>query len=125
MQQVRLIGANADVVIGADGLFSDEVLVQSHDQHPLVDVATGELLNDHRRHVTLGRHVWVGRRATLMPDVTLGDGCVVGAGAVVSRDVPPECVAAGVPARVVREGVTWVRSMAEIPAWRRSRGFPA
>ena len=52
--------------------------------------------------VTLGRNVWVGAHATILPGVTIGDDSVVAAGAVVTKDVPANCVAAGVPARVVK-----------------------
>ena len=54
------------------------------------------------RPVVIGDDCWIGSRVTIMPGVTLGRGCVVGAGAVVTRDVPPYAVVAGVPARVVR-----------------------
>jgi maltose O-acetyltransferase len=47
--------------------------------------------------------VWIGAGALLLPGVTVGAGSVIGAGSVVTRDVPPGAVAAGVPARVVRE----------------------
>jgi len=123
MQQVRLIGAHADVIIGRDGLWSDEILLQSHDQHPLVDVATGDIINLERRHVHIDEHVWVGRRVTLMPDIHLHAGCVIGTGAVVTRDVEAECVAAGVPARVVRRGVTWLRQPGLLAEWRAERGL--
>lgn len=52
--------------------------------------------------VRLGRGVWVGSGAILLSGVTVGDYAVVGAGAVVTKDVPPRTVVAGVPARVVR-----------------------
>lgn len=52
--------------------------------------------------VTLGRNVWVGAHATILPGVTIGDNSVVAAGAVVTKDVPANCVAAGVPASVVK-----------------------
>jgi len=46
--------------------------------------------------------VFIGLGATLMPGVSVGDNCVIGAGAVVTRDIPSDCVAVGVPARPVR-----------------------
>jgi acetyltransferase-like isoleucine patch superfamily enzyme len=53
------------------------------------------------RPVTIEDHVYVGARATIMPGVTLGRGSVVAAGAVVTRDIEPLAIAAGVPARPV------------------------
>jgi maltose O-acetyltransferase len=53
--------------------------------------------------IVIGRGVWIGANATLLPGVTVGEGAVVAAGAVVSRDVPPNTLVGGVPARVLRE----------------------
>jgi maltose O-acetyltransferase len=53
------------------------------------------------RPVVIEDHVWIGTRAMVLPGVTLGRGCVVAAGAVVTRDVRPLAIVAGVPAREV------------------------
>ena len=61
-----------------------------------------------RRHVTLpapivlGRNVWVGSNATILSGVTIGDNAIVAAGAVVTKDVPPDAVVGGVPARFIK-----------------------
>lgn len=54
------------------------------------------------QHVTIGSDVWMGHNANVMAGVNVGDGAVIGAGAVVTRDVPPFAIVAGVPAKVVR-----------------------
>ena len=53
--------------------------------------------------ITLGDNVWLGGGVIVCPGVRIGDDTVVGAGAVVTRDLPAGVVAAGVPARVLRE----------------------
>lgn len=49
--------------------------------------------------VTIGDWVWIGYRALVLPGITIGEGAVIGAGAVVTRDVEPYAIMAGVPAR--------------------------
>lgn len=110
INKARIVSDKSDVIIGNDCMFSDEILIQSSDQHGIWDVRQDKLLNSHRRRVEIGHHVWVGRRATIMPDISIGDGSIIGTGAVVTKSMP-ECVAAvGIPAEVVREGVSWSRN---------------
>ena len=52
--------------------------------------------------VTIGNNVWIGGSVVITPGVHIGDCCVIGAGSVVTRDVPPYTLAAGVPARAIR-----------------------
>ena len=51
----------------------------------------------------IGKNSWIGVNATILPGVTIGEGAIVAAGAVVTKDVPPRALAAGVPARVIKE----------------------
>lgn len=53
--------------------------------------------------VHIGDDVWIGARAVILPGVTIGDHAVIGAGAVVRHDVPAWSIAAGVPAKVIRD----------------------
>ncbi|WP_263119659.1 sugar O-acetyltransferase [Cellulomonas sp. RIT-PI-Y] len=55
------------------------------------------------RPITIGDNVWLGGGVIVCPGVTIGENAVIGAGAVVTRDIPPNVVAVGNPARVVRE----------------------
>lgn len=55
------------------------------------------------RPVDIGDYVWIGLNSIILKGVTIGDGAIIGAGSVVTRDVPPFCLAVGVPARVVRQ----------------------
>lgn len=54
------------------------------------------------RPIVVGDNVWLGGGAIVLPGVTIGENTVVGAGSVVTRDIPSNVVAAGVPARIIR-----------------------
>jgi maltose O-acetyltransferase len=54
------------------------------------------------RPVTIGKNVWLGAGSAILKGVNIGENSVVGFGAVVTDDVPPNCVVAGNPARIVK-----------------------
>lgn len=53
--------------------------------------------------IKIGKNVWISSGVQIMPDVTIGDNSVIGAGSVVTKDIPANVVAYGVPCKVVRE----------------------
>lgn len=53
--------------------------------------------------VTIGDDIWIGANAVILPGVTIGNHTVVAAGAVVTKDVPPHTLVAGVPAKIIKE----------------------
>jgi len=53
--------------------------------------------------IHIGDGVWIGARATILPGVTIGSGAIVAAGAVVTKDVPPNTIVGGVPAKILKE----------------------
>jgi len=72
-----------------------------------------------RGDIVIGNDVWVGARATILSGVTVGHGAAIGAGSVVSSDIPPYCVAAGNPSRVVRQRFdeTTIASLLKLQWW--------
>ena len=70
------------------------------DEYRLTDrlARTPEML----QHVTIGSDVWTGHNVNIMSGVNVGDGAVIAAGAVVTKDVPPYAIVAGVPATIKR-----------------------
>ena len=90
------------ITIGEDCVIAREVVIRDYDGHT-VD------LPGYRpaRPIKIGNHVWIGNRAMILKGVEVGDGAIIAAGAVVTHDVPPRCIVAGCPARVIRENVTW------------------
>lgn len=70
------------------------------ENHPLNPDERKTLLT---KPIVIKRNAWIGAGATILPGVTIGENAVVAAGALVSRDVPPNTVVAGVPAKVVKD----------------------
>lgn len=92
----------ARISIGAGTTLGPDVFVTAADygmaaDRPLTDQPMTE------RDVVIGANCWIGTKAVITAGVTLGDGCVIGAGAVVTRNVPAGAIAAGVPARVLKQ----------------------
>jgi acetyltransferase-like isoleucine patch superfamily enzyme len=56
-------------------------------------------------HTRIGKNCFIGGRSTILPGVTVGDGSIVAACAVVTKDVPPNSIVAGNPAKVIRSDV--------------------
>ncbi|MBL6082761.1 acyltransferase [Belnapia sp. T18] len=97
------------VHIGADCMISSSVLITVSDMHPIFDEITGNRINPGAA-VSLADHVWVGYRSYVGRGASVGAGSVIGAQSVVSGTIPPKVTAAGVPARVIREGIRWERN---------------
>ncbi|WBW71207.1 serine O-acetyltransferase [Schizosaccharomyces osmophilus] len=91
----------APITIGDNVLFGPGVQLCTA-THPL-DIATRNSAQELAKPIKVGNNVWIGLSAVILPGVTLGDGCVIGAGSVVTKDIPPNTVAVGSPARVVKE----------------------
>ncbi len=58
---------------------------------------------EYAKPITIGNNVWIGGGAIILPGITIGDHSIIGAGSVVTRSVPPMTIAAGNPARVIRD----------------------
>ena len=89
------------VTIGDRTLIGPNVSIYAA-AHPIDpgDRATGW---EYGAEVHIGKDVWIGGSCSILAGVTIGDGAVVGAGSVVTRDIPPNTIAVGNPARVLRE----------------------
>ncbi len=90
------------VSIGRECVIADRVMLIDFD-HGVVEVERSiRAQGIYKRDVRVGSNCWVGYGACILRGVTIGDNCVVGTNTVVTKDIPPNAVAAGTPARVVR-----------------------
>lgn len=91
-----------EIEIGNDVAISENVTMWDSDVHNIKNTATRKTAP-----IKIGNHVWIGTNSIILKGVTIGDGSIIAASAVVNKDIPPKCLAAGVPAKVIRENVEW------------------
>ncbi|HJR90287.1 MAG TPA: hypothetical protein VJ782_09050 [Aeromicrobium sp.] len=100
---------NGGSIVAEHGqLWAANVYVATDDMHRLADLATGARLNPFGARIRLGRHVWIGRDVSITGHAEVGDDVVIGMQSMVrGQKIPPNTAVGGVPARVIREGITW------------------
>jgi acetyltransferase-like isoleucine patch superfamily enzyme len=92
------ISAHLKVKIGDHCQIGSHVTILDCDYHCVED----RNLPAVPKAVILSNNVWVGIRAIILPGVSIGENSVIGAGSVVTKDIPSNCLAAGVPAKIIR-----------------------
>lgn len=98
------------ITIGHGVVISERVVIRDSDNHAIISTENGELKSDEKpaaAPIVIQDHVWLGMNVIVLKGVTIGEGAIVAAGSVVTKDVPPHCLVAGVPAKVVKTEVTW------------------
>lgn len=103
-----VIDCFTSITIGDDVAISERVVIRDSDNHDIM--SKGDNCNEDRpmsAPIVIGDHVWIGMNVLVLKGVTIGDGAVVAAGSVVTKDVPPRSLVAGVPAKVIKTDVEW------------------
>lgn len=95
------IAASKHISIGPRCSIGTHVMMMDNDFHRIEPERRDEAPES--KPIILEENVWVGGRAIILPGVTIGADSAVGAGSIVTSDVPPRTVVAGVPARVIRK----------------------
>jgi len=96
-----------EISIGKNVIIAPEVIIRDSDQHNLIDNNLHMGVRPASAPIHIGNHVWIGTRAIILKGVNIGNNVVIASGAVVTRDVPDNCCAAGVPARIIKKNINW------------------
>jgi acetyltransferase-like isoleucine patch superfamily enzyme len=88
------------VEIGENCAISWDVTITDTDYHSINN-------NKSTSPVFIEDKVWIGCKSTILKGVRIGKGSVVAANSVVTKDVPPNCLVAGVPARIIQRDIQW------------------
>lgn len=103
---VCVVNEGGTIRIGVDCMVANATDLRNSDGHSILDATTRERLNP-ASDITLADHVWIGACCQILKGVTIGTRAIVAARSVVTKDVASGTLVAGVPARVIRENVSW------------------
>lgn len=93
------------LIVGDDGMISSYVQIRTGDSHSIVDFE-GNRINP-AESVEIGNHCWIGEGAKVMKGVKLEGGNVVSTGAIVTKSFGKNVLLGGIPAKVIKENVSW------------------
>lgn len=96
--------------IGEDCMFSGDIRMDVSDMHSILDLESNRRINP-PGNITIEDHVWVGQGVHILKGNTIGSNSILGAKALITTSIPGNSIAAGVPAKVIRTGVTWDRKL--------------
>lgn len=102
INQGSLLVSYSRLRVGDETLIGEYVSIRDAD-HGMAVGQPMRLQPHESAPITIGRDVWIARGVVILKGVTIGDGAVIGANSVVTKDVPAMAIAAGVPARVLRQ----------------------
>lgn len=100
------IGAINHIQIGNNVLIGNGVFITDHShgngkKNELETLPNKRILFS-KGTVKIGNNVWIGEKSSILPNVEIGSNVTIGAGAVVTKNVPDNCIVAGVPAKIVK-----------------------
>ncbi len=106
--EVSMDGSPAKISIGEDCMFSYNIEMRTTDSHAIYKINTNERLNP-EEDIIVGNHVWVGANSTILKGSILEDGSILGSGSILKGKLDSNCIAAGIPAKVIKREVEWKR----------------
>lgn len=89
------------IEIGYNTIIAEDVIIMDSDSHQINDSSAIS------KPILIGDRVWIGMGAMILKGVTIGDGSVVAARSVVTKNIPPNSIVAGNPAKIIKQNIHW------------------
>ena len=93
------------ITIGNNVAIGRNVRILDSDFHGIYDENCNQI--NLSMPINIGNKVWIGEGAIILKGVTIGNGAIVASGSIVTKDVSPKSIAAGNPAKVIKENISW------------------
>ena len=95
------------IIIGSHCMLSHNITIRNGNGHAIYDEISKMRISK-PQSVIIGNHVWIGQDVIISRG-NIGEGSIIGAKSLVNKDIPPHCIAAGIPIKIIRKNVLWTR----------------
>lgn len=113
------IVAHEKVIIGDNCLMASKIFISdtNHGEYSGAAQSSPETPPNRRAlntsPVKIGNNVWIGENVVILLGIEIGDGCIIGSNSVVKKSIPQNCIAAGIPAKIIKtyceEEKSWIK----------------
>ena len=97
-----------EIVIGKDCMLSTNIRITTSDSHSILNLIDRKRINP-AKSIIIGDHCWIGTRVTINKGVRIEDNSVIASNSLVTKSFPANVIIGGIPAKVLRNGITWLR----------------
>lgn len=101
-------GKKVKCMIADDCMFSHNITLRTSDMHTIFDINSKNRINEDG-DVIINSHVWIGQDVLVLKGTSIGLGSIIGSKSLVTQNIPPYSVAAGTPAKIIRDNCSWDR----------------
>jgi len=96
------------IIIGNDCMFSSGIDFRTGDSHSIIEMNTKKRIN-YAKDIIVMDHVWIGADVKVLKGVTIHKESIIATGSIVTSDIPENCIGGGIPAKVLKSNVNWLR----------------
>lgn len=100
------VAEKTTVTVGNKCMFNGNIQIRTHDSHPIWNVDSHQRVNN-SQSIHIGDKVWVGNSVKILKGVSIGDYSIVGMDSVVTKNVPNNSLAVGIPAEIKKNDIFW------------------
>lgn len=110
---IGIAESDLSITIGENCMLAHDIDIRCGDSHSIIDLKSRKRIN-YASDIDIGHSVWLAAGVKILKSLTIGTGSIIGMGSIVTKNIPENCLAVGIPAQVKKTNVTWLREQISV-----------